>query len=361
MLTELHARRVRSIWWQQRVPLSPMTIIVGPNGAGKSNIIWSIVVASRLTRTLLDEKPNLEHQQSISGNIHAKPFPADEVYAYTTTSRPDIQIELQIASATGGPRGRIKFVYSHEWVKQSTSYKASASAGPLSALLRQVATIKYISTDRLIRPDINATGVDPADADLISGHKLFESLMRISDNPEKAERLTRIGRVHFGVDWKDGLKDPKNLSFVDKAIGPSGVQLPFHLGSLGTRQFFPILVHTLAMEPGGTLLTEEPEISLHPAAQVAAGEHLGAMVAEGIQVLITTHSHYLLLGICKKVREGVLRAGDVTVLNCTKGKFGTEVQQLPIDDSGRVEGWIPSFAAVDEHLFRDWMGSIQEA
>jgi hypothetical protein len=66
------------------------------------------------------------------------------------------------------------------------------------------------------------------------------------------------------------------------------------------------------------------------------------------------------LGVCKAVREKVIPAADVLILDCAKGKRGTEVTARSVDESGRIEGWIPSFAEVDEYLFQTWTDSIQD-
>lgn len=136
---------------------------------------------------------------------------------------------------------------------------------------------------------------------------------------------------------------------------------PFDLESLGTRQFLPVMTHLLAADPGWTLITEEPEISLHPKVQVAIGELFADQVGQGKQLIFSTHSHYLLLGICKKVREGALKPGDVVVLDCRKGQNGTAFTRRRIDEEGKIEGWIPSFLEVDDYLFHEWFGTSRES
>ena len=58
---------------------------------------------------------------------------------------------------------------------------------------------------------------------------------------------------------------------------------------------------------GDTLIIEEPEAHLHPAAQTEMAETLARLVTRGVRVVITTHSDWLLKGIGNLMREGDIR------------------------------------------------------
>ena len=57
---------------------------------------------------------------------------------------------------------------------------------------------------------------------------------------------------------------------------------------------------------GDTLIIEEPEAHLHPAAQTQVAKTLARLVRAGVRVLITTHSDWLLKQIGILIREGEL-------------------------------------------------------
>jgi hypothetical protein len=59
--------------------------------------------------------------------------------------------------------------------------------------------------------------------------------------------------------------------------------------------------------------------------------------------------------------ENIISPDDLAILNCNKTQYGTKVERLMVDKFGRIEGGIPSFAKVDEHLLRDWMNSLPQA
>ena len=62
---------------------------------------------------------------------------------------------------------------------------------------------------------------------------------------------------------------------------------------------------------GDTLILEEPEAHLHPAAQTEMAVALARLARAGVRVVITTHSDWLLQQIGNLIREGELaETGD---------------------------------------------------
>lgn len=64
------------------------------------------------------------------------------------------------------------------------------------------------------------------------------------------------------------------------------------LGS-GTAQLLPLILKLAAEEPSGILLLEEPEANLHPNHQARLADLIVKLMSEGHQVLVETHSEYL--------------------------------------------------------------------
>ena len=61
------------------------------------------------------------------------------------------------------------------------------------------------------------------------------------------------------------------------------------------------------IQPGDTLIIEEPEAHLHPGAQTEIAVTLARLVRAGVRVVVTTHSDWLLKEIGNLIREGVLK------------------------------------------------------
>ena len=124
------------------------------------------------------------------------------------------------------------------------------------------------------------------------------------------------------------------------------------------------------LEPGDTLIIEEPEAHLHPAAQTQMAKTLAALVRAGVRVLVTTHSDWLLQEMANLVREGELRQAQgedseadasapwldpkevgVWLFKDSEDGGGATVQEIPFD---RVDGLEPQdYADVAETLYND--------
>ena len=116
------------------------------------------------------------------------------------------------------------------------------------------------------------------------------------------------------------------------------------------------------VQPGDTLIIEEPEAHLHPAAQTKVALTLVRLVRAGVRVIITTHSDWLLEQIGNLVREGeVMKLGKnktepTTWL--TKEEVGAwwfrtdkPVAEIPFDN---IEGIEPKdYYDVAEELHND--------
>ena len=123
-----------------------------------------------------------------------------------------------------------------------------------------------------------------------------------------------------------------------------------------------------AIGRGDTLIIEEPEAHLHPAAQTRMAVTLARMVRAGVRVVVTTHSDWLLKEIGNLMREGEL--GERTDQPSSRGELpsalrpeevgiwlfrkdgsasGSTVEDIPFD---RIEGVEPQdYEDVAEALY----------
>ncbi len=70
----------------------------------------------------------------------------------------------------------------------------------------------------------------------------------------------------------------------------------------------PLVVYLRGLvEPGDTLIIEEPEAHLHPEVQTKVALAVARMVRAGIRLVITTHSDWLLAEISNLIRAGELK------------------------------------------------------
>jgi predicted ATPase len=115
----------------------------------------------------------------------------------------------------------------------------------------------------------------------------------------------------------------------------------------GLSQCLPVVVALLTARPGQLVYLEEPEIHLHPRAQVALAQILADAANRGVRVVAETHSSLLLLGVQSLVAEGVLSPDHLALHWFSQTEDGaTEVRSAELDDAGAFGDWPEDFAEV---------------
>ena len=123
----------------------------------------------------------------------------------------------------------------------------------------------------------------------------------------------------------------------------------------GIGQAFPVFVEGLRTPEGGTFVVQEPEIHLHPDAQLGMADFLVSLAKSGRHVIAETHSENLLLRIRRSMtgRTPALRREDVSILYVTKRPDGTShVIPLEMDEMAQIKNWPKGFMeeATDERM-----------
>ena len=119
---------------------------------------------------------------------------------------------------------------------------------------------------------------------------------------------------------------------------------------IGVSQVLPVIVALTAAEQGQLVYIEQPELHLHPRAQVALARVLVDAAKRGVRVVVETHSSLLLLGIQTLVAEGDLSPDLVKLHWFTRNEGGvTEVTSADLDDAGAYGNWPEDFADVSLH------------
>ncbi|MEW6351913.1 MAG: AAA family ATPase [Thermodesulfobacteriota bacterium] len=81
------------------------------------------------------------------------------------------------------------------------------------------------------------------------------------------------------------------------------VSLELNVSSSLVKELTPLALYLKCLaKPGDLIVIDEPEMNLHPAAQVEITEFLGMLVNAGLHVLITTHSPYIVDHIPNLIR-----------------------------------------------------------
>ena len=148
-----------------------------------------------------------------------------------------------------------------------------------------------------------------------------------------------------GLELVDGIRStPWGAAGYELKVKPVGIDKWVHLMAVGTgvSQVLPVLVQGLLCDPGSVLVLQEPGSQLHPALQQDLGDFLLACAQSGKQVLLETHSEYLVTRLARRIAEGA----DADLVKLLRVDYseeaGTTYQPAPIDEYGTIE-WPEGF------------------
>ncbi|HEU0047323.1 MAG TPA: DUF3696 domain-containing protein, partial [Nitrososphaera sp.] len=124
---------------------------------------------------------------------------------------------------------------------------------------------------------------------------------------------------------------------------------------LAMSQVLPVIVALRTAAPGQLVFIEQPELHLHPSAQIQLAGILANAAKAGIQVVVETHSSLLLLGIQTLIAEDKLSPHDVKLHWFTRDDEGaTRVTSANVDERGAFGDWPEDFGNISleaEHRY----------
>lgn len=139
--------------------------------------------------------------------------------------------------------------------------------------------------------------------------------------------------------------------------------------AFGISYTLPILAAVLAAKPGSLLLIENPEAHLHPTAQARLMELLAVAAANGVQIIMETHSDHIVDGLlvaCKKGQSGAgrpftLRREDTSIYFMKLNEEGlSQTQRISIEENGWLDEQPEGFFDQLEHDFNYLNGLSDE-
>jgi len=121
----------------------------------------------------------------------------------------------------------------------------------------------------------------------------------------------------------------------------------------GIGQALPVIVEGLRTPENGTFLVQEPEIHLHPDAQLAMADFLIDLVRSNRQVVVETHSENILLRIRHAVVQHTsagsgaktgLSENDISIVHVSKTPdAASHTTLLDLDELGQIKKWPDGF------------------
>ncbi len=104
----------------------------------------------------------------------------------------------------------------------------------------------------------------------------------------------------------------------------------------GVSQALPILTELLREDSPRMFLLQQPEVHLHPRAQAALGSLFCKLASSGKQIIVETHSDYILDRARMDIRDGNtdLKPADVSILYFERDELDVNIHSIRMDGDG---------------------------
>lgn len=242
------------------------------------------------------------------------------------------------------PADRIGVMHSHQVVVNALIQRAARAGLRPAADLPMLSGILADFLEQLILMASSRESKRKANGDMLASH-MEETVLR--------------GQVHV---------ENSDANYPHFAYQPEGwkAKLPLMRSSSMVSELAPIVLYLRhIVRSGDILIIEEPESHLHPAMQIEVARLLAEVVCSGIQVIITTHSEWLLDELASMVltsqvekvgqatrnkAENSLRPDEVGAWLFKRQGTHEEVvvEEMEMDDAGLYPSGF-DHVAVDQH------------
>jgi len=333
---------------EEEFNIAPLTLIAGINGMGKSSILQSLL----MLRQSYDVDYLNKSEKQIRLNGHFVNLENSDVLCYSMAE--DRHVIVSIETCKG----------MHTWkidaqTPEETNPSCTYEGDDFKSISLFSKTMEFLTAERVgPRTEYKTESSKAYNTPLgIQGELtpayLFHSLQRNeligTENMQFSDMIDNqlINNVNAWMSWIMGMKintytsvtDPQNVKL---EYGFDGVWNHFSALQVGFGLSFvlPVITALLKAKKGDLILIENPEAHLHPSAQVELGQMIGKAVANGIQVILETHSDHLLNGIRLARKEGVLKYDDVNLIfvqrKTINGQLLTFTNEIQITDNGKL-------------------------
>ena len=108
----------------------------------------------------------------------------------------------------------------------------------------------------------------------------------------------------------------------------------------GVSQALPLLTELLLPNMRSMFLLQQPEVHLHPSAQAALGSLFCDVAASGKQLIVETHSDFIIDRVRSDVRDKAtaLKPEEVSILYFERDELAVNIHSIRLDETGDLGG-----------------------
>lgn len=318
--------------------LKPLNLFAGPNSSGKSTALQALLIASDNV-TEQKGKHGLKNRRTEASNFN-------DVRNFVTNAK---SYEICI-SYHGEDPTRLCFTPGDDSF-QTTFVEQSADASPNLLGVLGSENLLYLPATRPggaymhpVNPDSeNKLGHNGEFViDYYAKHRLdtLDAALILAPGTQTLE-----GQVNYQLDRLTGYRlvvETVGSNHYVKYETRSGKQLlPYHVGT-GVSFMTEVIIACFATPKGGMVITENPEIHLHPKAQAELIDFMAKIAKAGVQIIIESHSDHLFNGIRRLISQEKLALSDVAVYNFRQDGNGlTHAEPVEFTPQGGIQSYIP--------------------
>lgn len=356
MISEIHLqnfKRFRELTIESRA----LTVLTGANGAGKTSVLHALLLARQIAR-----KPTQEH-------VELNGVDTLELGAAEDVIHRDAADEIATVAVVESDGGKERWAFRAPGSDDSRSLNAIVVDRPdsvNSALCNAASKFCYLCAERLGPRDVLSASSSSIDELGVGSRGEFVAQVLASFSREKvsegriensSSESQLLGLLHQTENWIARIVRPiqidaewfpntsvTRLRFKSPGIKSEWTRAPN--AGFGISYALPIVVAGLRTKSDGMLLVENPEAHLHPAGQSMIGRFLAQVAADGVQVLLETHSDHVLNGIRVAIARGLAEiAPDQTFVHFFRAEDdeGPVVQSIELDRTAQLSSWPSGF------------------
>lgn len=217
--------------------------------------------------------------------------------------------------------------------------------------LREEPSRRYIYEDEIVEIGVkgeNAAYIYMAEGKtILKDHYFYNSE---SDTFEKRDSVTLQESVNLwfsvmGIHDFDASSESEIIRLLLNSSKDSSTQVNIADVGFGVSQIFPIVLEGLRMNPGQTLLLEQPEIHLHPRMQMQLADYLISLALAGKKVIIETHSDHIVNRLVRRMAED--KSGELAkmmgVYFVSQGDNGSKIEEVALSQKEGIVNWPEEF------------------
>jgi predicted ATPase len=336
----------------ERMELSPLTVLTGMNGSGKTSLLQAIFLACGASK-------NSEKYIGLNGPFGLELGTAGDVLNRNSQS----PIEISTNETEAG-----RSVWQFEVPSESALYLnvTQDSQNLPKAFSGQVRSFTYLSAERLGPRGASKTSTLPEDELEVGiqgefcAHLLGVLGDRVMQNTDRAhpQYLDAAPRLlKYEVEqWLSEIARPIEVTGERQPAStvaglwfrtPGSEWVRSTNMGFGITYALPIILAGLVAVEGGLMVVENPEAHLHPAGQSRMGVFLAWLAGKGVQVIVETHSDHVLNGMRRAIAERSYISADSSIVHffsqSVDDDFRTNSVPLRFESNGSISNWPKGF------------------